>query len=133
MSPSFVYIEDDPTSREVLQMLLRNVLGYQDITLFEDSAQILERLRALPTVPDVMFIDIQITPHSGHEILRMLRSDSRYDKTIAIAMTASVMAADVQELKRAGFDGLIAKPIRNKIFPELLRRILNGEEVWFIS
>jgi len=47
-------------------------------------------------------------------------------------MTASVTVSDIEDLKKAGFDGLIAKPVRKKVFPELLDRILSGDAVWYV-
>jgi hypothetical protein len=47
-------------------------------------------------------------------------------------MTANVMVHDVDELRRTGFSGLIGKPIMKDNFPELLKRILEGQSVWFI-
>ena len=32
-----------------------------------------------------------------------------------------------------GFNGVIAKPIRMKAMPDLLERLIYGEEVWYIA
>ncbi len=72
-------------------------------------------------------------PYDGYELLKMLRSDSTYKEATIIAMTACVMATDVQALRAAGFNGLIGKPILRQVFPGLLKQILTGEPVWFVS
>ena len=132
MGKQFLYVEDDSMSRQVLQILLRDILGHQ-VTIFEDSADFMERVRALPVKPDIIFLDVQIKPLSGYEMLTLLRSDPLYKDAVIIAMTASVMSHDVDKLREAGFSGLIAKPIRKKVFPELLDRVLRGEAVWFTA
>jgi CheY-like chemotaxis protein len=131
--PAFLYVEDDELSQEIMQLLLVHVLGYSQVMTIEDSNHFVERVRALPIVPDVIFLDIQMRPHDGYAMLKMLRGEEAYQKTKVIAMTASVMATDVAALKTAGFDGLIGKPIMRQVFPDLLRRILAGESIWFIS
>ncbi len=128
----FLYVEDDPMSREVMTMLMGNVLNYP-IEIFEDSANFVERYQALERQPDVIFLDIHMEPIDGYEILRILREDLQLKDVIIIAMTASVMAVDVEQLKEAGFSGLLGKPIRNRTFPEMLERILDGEPIWYIS
>ena len=128
----FLYVEDDPMSREVMTMLMGNVLDYP-IEIFEDSANFVERYQALERQPDVIFLDIHMEPIDGYEILRILREDLQLKDVIIIAMTASVMAVDVEQLKEAGFSGLLGKPIRNRTFPEMLERILDGEPIWYIS
>jgi two-component system cell cycle response regulator DivK len=42
------------------------------------------------------------------------------------------MNEEVKVLREAGFDGVIAKPIDYDTFPNVLHRILNGEQVWHI-
>jgi CheY-like chemotaxis protein len=134
MPISFLYAEDDPMSRQVMHVMLTKLTldGGAEVTIFEDSSNFMERVKALPKVPDVIFLDVQITPHTGFEMLKMLRGDSAYDGKPIIAMTASVTVSDIEDLKKAGFDGLIAKPVRKKVFPELLERILSGDAVWYV-
>lgn len=132
-APSFLYVEDDDLSRQVMLLQLQTVLGYQDVTIFEDSANFMERVRQLPSVPDVIFLDIQMRPLDGYEMLRLLRQDAAYRDTTVIALTANVMATDVEQLQAAGFSGLIGKPIPKRMFPDLLKRILDGESIWYVS
>jgi two-component system cell cycle response regulator DivK len=127
---SFLYVEDDSSSRHLIQILMGTVLGYKHITFFENSEGFLDRVRALPAVPDVVFLDIHVAPHDGYALLDMLRNEPPYQRVPVIAMTAGVMAADVDRLKRAGFNGLIGKPLRKKMFPEQLEKILAGEPIW---
>jgi CheY-like chemotaxis protein len=130
--PKFLYVEDDPMSREVLRILILRVMGYKDLTLFDSSDKFLEKLRAVPYIPDVIFLDIQMSQHDGYELLQMIRAESAYKDSKVIAMTANVMASDVQGLRKVGFDGLIGKPLLKDVFPDLLKRILDGESIWFV-
>ena len=131
-NPSFLYVEDEALSRIVMEMLMVRGLGFKNLTIFEDSEQFMERVEALPQKPDVFFLDIHIKPHSGFEMLTMLRQHPDYWNARVIALTASVMNEEVQMLKEAGFDGAIAKPIDQLVFPDLLNQVLEGEEVWNI-
>jgi two-component system cell cycle response regulator DivK len=127
---SFLYVEDDSSSRHLIKILMGTVLGYTQLTIFEDSSDFLDRVRALPAVPDVIFMDIHVAPLDGYALLEMLRSEPGYKDVPVVAMTAGVMAADVSKLKSAGFNGLIGKPIRKKVFPEQLDKIMAGEPIW---
>lgn len=131
--PTFLYVEDDQLCREIMLLLIVKVLGYSTLTIFENNANFMEQVHALPGVPDVIFLDIQMRPYDGYEMLKMLRNDPAYQRSKIIAMTASVMATDVEALKKAGFDGLIGKPIMRQVFPDLLKQILQGEAVWFVT
>lgn len=131
--PAILYVEDDPLSREVMRLLLLKEMGYSALTIIEDNHDFMDKVRALDFIPDVIFLDIQMRPHDGYEMLNMLRADEAYRSTQIIAMTASVMATDVEALKKAGFDGLIGKPIMRQYFPEQLEQILAGKAVWFVA
>ena len=127
-----LYVEDDNFSRKVMDVLCLDVLGIQKFTTFEDSENFLERALALPEKPNLIFLDIQMRPVDGYEMLKQLRSCSDHKETTVIALTANVMAHDVDQLKNVGFDGLIGKPIMEEVFAEQIETIANGDPVWYI-
>lgn len=129
----FLYVEDEETSREVMEMTFFYRLGYSNFTIFEDSTDFENRLNNLPQTPDVIFLDIHMEPINGFEILKTVRRQEAYIDTKVIALTASVMNEEVAALESAGFDGTIGKPIDPDVFPELVKKILGGERVWHIS
>ena len=130
--PNFLYVEDDMMSRKVMRTLITRVLKFENLVIFEDSNNFMQRVQALHCIPEVIFLDVQIHPHDGYEMLQMLRNDPTYHDTIIIAMTANVMSHDVEQLQQAGFSGLIGKPIMKDIFPSLVDKILQGETVWYV-
>lgn len=128
-----LYVEDDDFSRQILKMLLTRGMGYDDVIVFEDSTDFEDRYASLDPPPDLIFLDIHMDPIDGFEMLNILRQKESGQAATIIALTASVMNEEIHALKRAGFDGAIAKPIKQKVFPDLLQRILNGDSVWYIS
>jgi CheY-like chemotaxis protein len=128
----FLYVEDDPLSIEVMEMILHNGVGTEKISLFRDSVDFLNRILSLPSKPDIILLDIHVQPVSGLEMLSMLKSDPNYSKIPIVALTASVMNEEVQQLRRAGFDSGISKPVSVRTFPALIQRIVDGEKVWHI-
>ena len=130
---SFLYVEDDEFSRKVMQLLMEKAIIAQSMAVFEDSTNFMERVRALPQPPTVALLDIHVRPHSGFEMLKMLRADPLYIDTKVIALTASVTNEEVEQLRSAGFDGGIGKPLRVSTFPDLLARILAGETIWHVT
>ena len=129
---TFLYIEDDPFSREVMKLLLVDMLGFKQVTIFEDSSDFEPKLLQLSPVPQIIFVDIHMEPINGFKILEIIRRHSRFASSQVIALTASVMNEEVKLLKEAGFNGAIAKPVDSDTFPETLNRIYRGEEVWKI-
>jgi CheY-like chemotaxis protein len=131
-TPSFLYVEDDAASRRIVSVLLSRVMGFERVTMFDNTANFLTNLRALTAVPNVIFLDIHTRPHDGFEVLRLLRGERAYQDAVVIAMTANVMSHDVELLKKAGFNGLIGKPLLKDTFPQLIEKILAGESIWYV-
>ena len=133
LQPKVLYVEDEARSRRVMQMLLVNSMKLQNVTIFEDSVDFLARAEALNPKPDIVFLDIHVGPYNGFQMLAMLRTSPRFADSIIVALTASVMNEEVTQLKEAGFDGCLGKPIDSDIFPDILALLLQGEEVWHIT
>jgi CheY-like chemotaxis protein len=90
-------------------------------------------LNQLTTVPSVIFLDVHIKPLDGYAMLKSIREQSRFVNTKVVALTASVMSNEVDYLRKAGFDSLVAKPVNPVSFPTLVNAILSGETVWNIT
>ncbi|GAB5492866.1 MAG: response regulator [Phototrophicaceae bacterium] len=133
MTPIILYVEDDEENREIMRLLVEAVMGFEGLTIFEDSHNFRERLEALNPQPDIILLDIHVPPYDGFEMLKMIREHSRFKNTPVAALTASVMNEEVNQLKTAGFDGVIAKPLDMDTFPTVLTRITQGETVWDIA
>jgi CheY-like chemotaxis protein len=129
----FLYVEDDPLSREVMQMIMDSAMGVASLSIFEDSVDFMSRLKALNAYPDVIMLDVHVEPISGLDLLQMLRADPEYHTARVIALTASVMNEEVETLRASGFDGAISKPISVTTFPGLMERIVAGEAVWHVT
>ncbi|MFZ4815829.1 MAG: response regulator [Phototrophicaceae bacterium] len=130
---TYLYVDDDTFSREIMQVAMQDVMGVQNLTLFADSTNFMERLKALPLQPDIIMLDIHMKPYSGFEVLEMIRHDPDYRKATVIALTASVMNAEIEKLRHCGFNGAIGKPLDVMNFPKLIERILNGQPVWQVA
>ena len=74
--------------------------------------------------PQLILMDVQLPGMSGIEALKALRAEPATARIPIVAITASVMQADRQEIMSAGFDGFIEKPITVKRFLEVVEDVL---------
>lgn len=131
--PSFLYVEDDTLSREVIRIALRDIMKFERVWIFESSENFLERVKALECAPDVILLDIHMKPLDGFAMLKLLRENDAFKKSRVIALTASVMSEEVELLRKSGFDGAVGKPIDPDVFPDLIRQLARGDEIWYIA
>ena len=130
--PVLVYVEDDEASIIVMKAIVEKVMKLQTLHVLHNGADFVQQVKQLGVAPDIFLFDIQMEPYDGFDLLSMLRSDSAFDTSKVVALTASVMSEEVARLKRRGFDGAIAKPLNIEAFPGLIARIMEGESVWYI-
>lgn len=130
--PAVVYVEDDPNSRIIIGIALKRIMGLQDVWIFEDSANFMARIDALPKTPDLFLFDIHVAPLTGFEMLTEVRGNPKYAEAKVIALTASVMNEEVVLLQKSGFNGVIGKPVDPDKLPDLINRCLVGESIWTI-
>ena len=129
----YLYVEDDPLSREVMQMIMENAMDVEHLTIFEDSQDFGHRLDRLLEKPDLILLDIHVLPINGFAMLKLIRAHQAYKDTKVIALTASVMNSEIAQLRSSGFNGAIAKPLQLTNFPMLIERILNGDAIWNVN
>ena len=100
-------VEDDDNSRKLLRDTLQ-VMGYRTLEAAtgEDGLDL-----AVSQRPQLILMDIQLPGINGFDALHRLRSDARTRDIPVIAVTASVMSAQQNEVLRAGFDALESKPV----------------------
>lgn len=130
---SVLYVEDEPMSRRVMKLMLVNEMAFSNLTIFEDSTDFMQRVLELDPQPELILLDIHMTPYTGFEMLAMLREHVAFNEIPIIALTASVMNEEVQQLKEAGFDGCISKPINMDEFPAQLELVMQGHKLWRIT
>jgi len=72
-------------------------------------------LRARPTLPDVVLLDIDV-PGGGLTVVSHIRSTPALEGITVIALTALAMQGDRERFLAAGCDAYISKPISVKTF-----------------
>jgi CheY-like chemotaxis protein len=128
----YVYVEDDEKSRAIMQIMMTHVVQNCTLTMFDNGVDFLNALADL-TPPSLILLDIHMKPIDGFALLVELRTRPEYAHIPVVALTASVMSEEVQQLRTAGFSGAISKPINPRTFPQLVAQLALGEAVWSIA
>ncbi len=114
-------VEDNEKNRKLVRDILQ-VTGYR--TVESESAE--EGLRlAREQHPALVLMDIQLPGMDGITALGRLRADPETRDIPVIAVTASAMTHNRQQILAAGFDDYQTKPIHVTAFLEAVRRMLD--------
>ncbi len=114
-------IEDNEKNRKLERDILQ-FHGYQtaEAATGEDGI-----ILAQAAPPALILMDIHLPGMNGIDALRHLRADPRTRDIPIIAVTASVMTHDRQNILAAGFDGYQSKPISVTQFVLAVREMID--------
>ena len=113
-------------------VLITRLLAYLGVKKCEWKAsgwQVIEFAESLPHI-DLILMDLFLPEEDGYQVLSKLRAHTRFADALIIAVTADVSNANMERARNAGFNGFIGKPLDPDRFPNQIRRILRGEEIW---
>jgi CheY-like chemotaxis protein len=115
-------VEDNDRNLELVRDILQaKGYGTLEAGTAEDGVKI-----ARAQSPDLILMDIQLPGLSGIEGLGALRAEPVTAGIPVVAITASVMLADREQILRAGFDGFIEKPITVRSFLAVVEDVLRA-------
>jgi DNA-binding response OmpR family regulator len=115
MSITILLVEDDPSVRELLKVLLE-VEGY-DIVEASDGLEGLEKAGALR--PDLMIVDLMMPQVDGERVISRLRADPGTQRMPVIVVSGRYEALD-RCRDMIGPDNVFAKPFEPV---KLLKRV----------
>ena len=79
---------------------------------------------------DLILMDLRLPHEDGYQVLRQIRAHPRLKDTLVVMVTAHGSVGELEKAKAAGFDSYLSKPLNVRRFPDQIRRILQGEQVW---
>ena len=118
LAPSKVLVVDDvPLNRELIRSYLQG--SHHQVMEAENGEQAVMLCRR--QMPDVVLMDVRMPVMDGNSAHAMLRSGSDTRKIPLVAVTASSLLHNQEDLKRI-FDGFASKPIsRERLYLELAK------------
>jgi two-component system cell cycle response regulator DivK len=123
-----VLVVEDNVSNFVL---IARMLGYMGVHCEWKTSgyEVVEYADTLPRV-DLVLMDIRLPYEDGFGALQKVRSSPNLAETLVVAVTAEASLEQISKARSAGFDGFLGKPLDPDQFPDQIRRILSGEQVW---
>lgn len=122
-------VEDNALNRVVFTMTLKIHGAQVEFDRWGDST--LMRMKVFDRV-DLIILDLMLQGGiSGYDVFQEIRSTPEYAAVPIIAVSAADPSVALPKTQQLGFNGFIAKPLDDELFPKQVARILSGERVWF--
>ena len=124
-----ILVVEDNVSNFVLIARLLAFMGVQKCEWKTTGWGVVDFANTMPRV-DLILMDLRLPHEDGYDALRQVRNDPALANTRVVVVTAHGSSAEMQKAREAGFDGFLSKPLDADRFPEQIKEILDGEEVW---
>jgi two-component system cell cycle response regulator DivK len=123
-----VLVVEDNVSNFVL---IARLLGYLGIHCEWKTSgyEVVEYADTLPRL-DLILMDIRLPYEDGYGALKKIRASETLKDTVVVAVTAEASVDQLNKSRGAGFDGFIGKPLDPDRFPEQIRHVLEGGDIW---
>lgn len=102
-------VDDMSTMRKIVAKILKEI-GFVDITEAADGALAWEAVNSAAVPFGLIVSDWNMPNTSGLDLLKRVRSDSRFKKTPFILVTAEAEGHQVAEAVKSGVDQYVVKP-----------------------
>ena len=117
-------IDDDVLNLEVIGRLL----DLEGITWTKaQDAQQIKSAVAASSQPDLVFLDLEMPQMDGYEAFHLLQNALGSDVPI---VACTVHTSEINVVREVGFHSFLAKPLDQRLFPQQVKQILQGESVW---
>lgn len=120
--PIVLVVEDNEDNMITVKALLEDKFTVVEATNGQEGID-----RAKEHLPHLILMDLALPGMDGIEAFRKIKSDILLANIPVIALTASAMTTDREVILAHGFDAYIAKPIDDKLFFEVINKVLFGK------
>jgi two-component system chemotaxis response regulator CheY len=121
-STHILVVDDAKTMRKIVIRML-NELGYSKISEAGNGAEGFEVLSNANPAIDLIISDWNMPTSTGLDLLKRVRSDSRFKSLPFMLATTEAEGSQVKEAMQVGVDSYLIKPFTNEGMQEKLRQI----------
>lgn len=117
-------VDDMITMRKLVSKICKQI-GYSDITEASDGAQAWQLISSAQSPFGLVISDWNMPQSTGLDLLKRVRSDSRFTELPFLMVTAEAEQHQIMEAVKARVSGYVIKPFSAEILNEKLVGVFN--------
>lgn len=103
-------IDDDADDQEIFSLALTEINEEFECQVANNGLEGLQQLRKFKTLPDYIFLDLNMPKMNGKEFLKEIKKNDRLKTVPVIIYTTSSSTMDMADTKALGATAFITKP-----------------------
>jgi two-component system, chemotaxis family, chemotaxis protein CheY len=119
---SFLVVDDQPFTRRIVRSILHG-FGSREVQESANGAEALELTRTM--MPNIVVTDLIMPDFDGMKFIKVVKAPTASTRTTSIIVLSGYLTKSTAiELKRAGAEELLAKPVSPKSLYEHISRVV---------
>jgi two-component system response regulator len=122
-------VDDDPDDRQIILDAFLEHTNMLDYVFLEDGKELLDTLKSSEEedYPSLIILDLNMPGMLGLQVLKEIRSNTRYSHIPIIVMTTSELNTDRKHSYELGANCFLTKP---KLYTELIKLTQSIATIW---
>lgn len=117
-------VDDDPDEEDFFSIAL-DFLGIEyDFRFFSSAPDFVSYIETADNLPDIVFVDMKMPKITGHELVKMVRENPRYDSIQAVIYTAHISEREKEMMMTMGTFEFFIKPTEFAELTQMLREMI---------
>lgn len=118
-------VDDDEDDRHIFQTALKEIDDTIKCDFATDGKEALSILKKNNTLPEILFLDLNMPKLNGFECLRKLKNDIQLAQVPVVIFTTSTNPDELEKTYKLGANVFFSKPASYLELKEKLGKILN--------
>jgi CheY-like chemotaxis protein len=131
-SVNIILADDDVEDRELFLEVMEEIMPHVNITVAENGQHLMDLL-AVSSLPDVIFLDLNMPLKSGHECLQEIRNNQSLSTIPVIIYSTSRSPKDIDATYDRGANFYFPKPDSFRDFKVVMKKVLALELDEFVK
>ena len=125
---TILYVDDDEDDRDIFREAIRSIDDTLNLISAANGLEALALLEEAATLPDLIFLDINMPLMNGITCLKEIKLNSRTAKIPVIMFTTTRDASEIAECRAHGANGFVNKPASYAHFADLLGAVIASRD-----
>jgi CheY-like chemotaxis protein len=121
---TILLIDDDDDDQDIFKEAASVVVSNVQFLIAKDGEQGLAALESSPTLPDFIFLDVNMPKMDGKEFLKRVKAHPLFMKIPVVIYSTSNHKSELGEYFRMGASNFITKPSEFNLLVTYLRSVL---------
>ena len=121
-----LFAEDDYDDRFLFEEALASGAVKANITFFENGLELVNHLRSITAIPDIIFVDAMMPIKGGHECISEIRANEKFKNVPVVLLTISKRQWDIESAFAEGANLFLSKTVGFDNNGSFLKNLFSG-------